>query len=82
MHLLSVLHLPPSIQGPASLCLFPVPEHYSSTNICVMESRCGCPTLWSPDLLILKLQHLSGWELLASMTLGAFILAVLSHMAT
>lgn len=36
---------------------------------CVLESRRGCPTLRSPDVLILKLQHLSGWELLASMTL-------------
>lgn len=78
---LSVLLLPPSTQGLAPLCLSSVPDHCPSTKVCVEESRLGCPTLQSPDLCVLKLQHLSLWELLASMTLGAFILAVLSHMA-
>lgn len=82
VHWLSMLLLPPSTQGSASLS---VSLQFLSTaplQRCVVESRCGCPTLQSPDLLILKLQHVSGRELLASMTLGAFILAVLSHMAT
>lgn len=70
MHWLSVLLLPPSTQGPASLS---VSLQFLSTappQKCVGESRCGCPILQSPDLLILKLQHLSGLELLASTTLG------------
>jgi len=36
---------------------------------CVLGSRRGRPTLQSPALLVPKLEHLSGWELLASVAL-------------
>lgn len=76
-----------SSQHPGT-CSSVSPQFLSTTPLqrCVVESRHGHRTLRSLDLLILKLDHLSGWELLASMALEgkhpAFILLVLSHIGS